>query len=319
MTAAGRSGGSNSAIMDLPAAAASSLPPRGFVRVKSQIQRAVRRMSGGGSNSSSSVCSNYSNTSPSPTPAETFLPLSSSPLQIEDGSGGGGGSSFTTRASVEKPGWGVRAAVLAAAANGQKFRSRHLSLNVDAPSRPPGTIETLTPPPGGAGGAGGTGGAGWVGGVGEGGGGVVQRGHAERRAERPLYKADSSPLPQKRRISAVEKVTAAESCRRASQPIGAAATAAAAKHHQEMDRAGDGGGGGARLLDAWPFSSAFTYGLGKATPFPCGSEAVMINSALALDAFQGKAVKDAQVSFLSHVHVMSAEAFVYCAPRPSQN
>ena len=42
-------------------------------------------------------------------------------------------------------------------------------------------------------------------------------------------------------------------------------------------------------LRDFPFSTAFTYSLGKgASPFPCGSEAVMINSSLAHEAFQAE-------------------------------
>lgn len=63
----------------------------------------------------------------------------------------------------------------------------------------------------------------------------------------PLCRGDSSPLPAR--------------CRRASIP---------------------------NPVDEFPYSPAFAYApMGKeSTHFPCGSEAVMINSALALEAFR---------------------------------
>ena len=56
--------------------------------------------------------------------------------------------------------------------------------------------------------------------------------------------------------------------RRASNPSGEQGVAA-----------GMGGG-------AFPYNSAFTYS--TVSPFPCGSDAVMINSTLAHKAFQGE-------------------------------
>ncbi|XP_059086007.1 5'-AMP-activated protein kinase subunit gamma-2-like isoform X4 [Tigriopus californicus] len=78
--------------------------------------------------------------------------------------------------------------------------------------------------------------------------------HADRRLQR-MHKADSSPLPQGPPLPEQERR------RRASQPVG-------------------------NRWENFPFSSAFTYGRGTTVPFPCGSEAVMINSALAHQAFQ---------------------------------
>lgn len=78
--------------------------------------------------------------------------------------------------------------------------------------------------------------------------------HADRRFQR-MHKADSSPLPQRPPLPEQERH------RRASQPVDS-------------------------RWENFPFSSAFTYGRGTTVPFPCGSEAVMINSALAHQAFQ---------------------------------
>ena len=108
-----------------------------------------------------------------------------------------------------------------------------------------------------------------------------------------MHKADSSPLPEKRRSSVlaedavsvspggdgmvanvygVANQRLATAVRRASQP----APSTAARNSAP----------GSSSLDEFPYSSAFAYSLSNASPFPCGSEAVMINSALAHDAFQ---------------------------------
>jgi hypothetical protein len=94
-------------------------------------------------------------------------------------------------------------------------------------------------------------GGGVTGGSGVAAGGIgLHPGQAQRRGslKPPLRKADSSPLPPDRRD------------RRSSNAI-----------------------------DEFPYSPAFAYApMGKeSTHFPCGSEAVMINAALAFEAFKG--------------------------------
>ena len=86
-------------------------------------------------------------------------------------------------------------------------------------------------------------------------------GHAVRTSDRPpLRKADSSPLPP-----------------RSSIPGGRTRSSS---HDTEAELP--------HPIDEFPYSPAFAYApVGKeSTHFPCGSEAVMINSELAFEAFK---------------------------------
>ena len=102
---------------------------------------------------------------------------------------------------------------------------------------------------------------------------AVNTSDIQQRRQNRLQKADSSPLPNRHNVT--EDGTAARNGRRASQGCTENGTA-----HSERDP-----------MNSFPFSSAFTYSLGKVSPFPCGSDAVMINSTLAHDAFQGELVR----------------------------
>ncbi len=241
------------------ASAGSSPFGKGYgLKMRSQLQKAVRRMSGNLTSSSSAA--------ESPTAA-------------------------TGRASMEKPGWGARTAVASAVPmtiTNRRSRNtssrdedaeddhcvldmtcvvmsrslpldRTLAFPLPPPPRPippPPTTTTQQHP--------------------------RQLHHAhqqmphqhylqyqQRRLQR-LQKADSSPLPERgHRPSIGTSDGDADSPsvpRRSSQPFR---------------------GGSPACLDSFPFSSAFAYSLaGASSPFPCGSEAVMINSALAHDAFR---------------------------------
>ena len=101
-----------------------------------------------------------------------------------------------------------------------------------------------------------------------GGSNVSSNDPARRRRAQRLHKAESTPLPRGRSCSSHAHHSHAPSDRRrASQPAPCSSV---------DDTYND-----------FPYSSAFAYTLvGKASPFPCGSEAVMINSSLAHDAFR---------------------------------
>ncbi len=203
--------------------------------MRSQLQRVVRRLSGGNKGSSSSTDDDES--------------LTDSVQQYPD----------RRACSVERPGWAARAAghtapsphvITASMAIEATIarRTRHMS-NSSREGRPDYCAVDLSrslppertfqkppqPPP--------------------------QSSQQRRRRMQMLQKADSSPLPERsRRIEGDSSMIH----RRSSQPS-------------------SGAGHGA--LDQFPFCPTFTYSLGSSSPFPCGSEAVMINSKLAHDAF----------------------------------
>jgi len=227
-------------------------------KMKSQLQKAVRRISaGGGSDSGSS--SGYGSDA---VIASTYA----------------GGVRQPRRQSSERPGMSVRA---------PQPRTRHMSLQVDrcgddqrlSCSLPqerihhfrqyvsayqttfPRKFATTAQPP-----------------VmlipddeeeGEEQDGYEHCGHSRRRRER-FHKAVSSPLPARRarRVSGCG--------RRASQPAGAS------PHSPPPDE------------DEEPPEYADASFLGPCSPFPCGSEAVMINSALAHDVFRERKLQQQQ-------------------------
>ena len=213
----------------------------GYVRVKTQWQKAVRRMSGG---------SGSGGHSPSAHPDLHERISRSSPM---------------SRSLMERPGWALRQQQQQGAMarpSAVASRTRHLSLNADGVysisepadaqqpmSLPPAPQPNLYLPTSV----------------------ICDKGQGQGQGQqRKLHKADSSPLPSRANpanIPGQNRVHPESVQRRFSQPAGSAAEPTS---------------------DVFPFSKAFTYGIGKANPFPCGSEAVMINAALAHEAFSSK-------------------------------
>jgi hypothetical protein len=88
--------------------------------------------------------------------------------------------------------------------------------------------------------------------------------------ERRLHKSETSPLPERRDV---------HRSRRSSQPAPPAHRPVVARGEDAEDATGDDA-----PIDKFPYSSAFAYSIGS--PFPCGSNAVMINAEMAHEAFR---------------------------------
>jgi hypothetical protein len=212
-----------------------------YVKVKSQWQRAVRKIS-----VSSGYNSGGSSTSSTPNPNGDASPTAGAVNRVR-------------RTSMDKPNWGIRSAY-----GGQgpdihlppvQPRTRHLSLSSNVPpfsayyysQSPPRIIfdeQGLTKPVPGS------------------------------KIPVGMMMVNQSP-PQPQVISTLAMV-------RESKPSPARKSSTPEKDECDDDDDED---------DEVESMSKLPYAVGKATPFPDGSEAVMIDSALALNAFQEESVR----------------------------